>query len=73
MNTTMNSICMAPFKGRNIGENGFPCKGSRMVSAVELGSYSRKQIDWMKANKPLYFTGNLRLDICHLPLALRFD
>ena len=34
-------------------------------------TYTPEQAVWMKENKPLYYTGQLKLDIHHLPLALR--
>ena len=50
----------------------FPCKGSgRPIKEAPQRTMTSEQIVWMKENKPLSFTGDLRLDLIHLPAHLR--
>lgn len=36
-------------------------------------TYTAAQAAWMKENEPLRYTGNILLDLPHLPQHLRFD
>ena len=51
---------------------GYQCKGSNnpFYDAVPM-DYHPQQASWMQENKPLYYTGDLDLDIHHLPQHLR--
>ncbi len=50
----------------------FPCKGAiQDCGSDPHHSMTSEQVAWMKENKPLYFTGDLWLDLPHLPQHLR--
>ena len=50
---------------------GYQCKGEYPDHAVPMEYHPKQQV-WMSENKPLYYTGDLDLDIHHLPQHLRF-
>ena len=52
-------------------EGPHTCKGSSCQSISQPMTYTPEQVVWMKENKPLYYTGQLKLDIHHLPVELR--
>ena len=47
------------------------CEGVRGINSPIQRTMTSEQIVWMKENKPLSFTGDLRLDLIHLPAHLR--
>lgn len=59
--------------GLNLKVNGpYPCKGSALNMELPTAKHlNTEQEAWMKANKPLYYTGKLLSDLPHLPQHLR--
>ena len=48
------------------------CKGTRLANhKPNPMQYTNAQREWMLENKPLLYTGNLFVDIAHLPANLR--
>lgn len=71
MKTLPTNVGLAPYTNRVIGTKGFPCHGSGGAGYSNNMRYTFEQEVWMMENKPLYYTGSLRLDIAHLPQHLR--
>jgi hypothetical protein len=73
MNTTRTKLPYGHPSTLRPGEF-FPCRGSA-YNAInpENRGLTPTQTAWMKANKPLYYTGRAIEDLPHLPPHLRFD
>lgn len=49
------------------------CNGSIGLGQKPSTTYTPRQRAWMQENKPLYYSGEIKNDISHLPAHLRHD